>query len=54
MYLYQHRKVELNIDTQEIPIDLAMLSLVISITLVFLFYKISKDQSAIKGEKTIE
>jgi membrane protease YdiL (CAAX protease family) len=40
MYLYQQRQVEMDIDKEQVPIDMALLSLALSGVLMFLFYKI--------------
>jgi uncharacterized protein len=53
MYLYQQNKVDLDIEGQETPMDVALLSCVLTILLLFAFYKIVRQKSIQKENNQI-
>ncbi len=48
MYLYQQQKVEMDIEKEQIPIDMALLSFTLTSVLLFLFHKIAKNTYGLK------
>ncbi len=53
MYLYQQQKVEMDIEKEQIPPDMALLSFTLVAVLLFLFHKIAKNSDTPK-ETTAE
>lgn len=43
MYLYQQQKLEMDIEKEQIPADMALLSFTLVVVLLFLFHKIAKN-----------